>query len=206
MTDASPRPLVVASNNAGKLQEFSTLLGQAGFDIVPQQRLGVSETDEPYASFLENALHKARHAARHTGLPALADDSGLCVDALRGAPGVHSARYAATPGTPRSDAANNHKLVQTLQGQSQRGAAYVAVLVYVRHAEDPRPLVAEGVWRGEFIDTPHGNHGFGYDPHFFLPALGKTAAELTPGQKNRLSHRAQALRTLLKLLRAQPPG
>jgi len=208
---SSHRRLVLASNNPGKLREFSALLGKAGLRIVPQGELGVPETDEPYATFVENALHKARHAARHTGLPALADDSGLCVDALHGAPGVLSARYAASIGGERSDAANNRRLIQELAGNPQRTAMYVAVLVYVRHADDPRPLIAEGTWRGKIVDAPRGAHGFGYDPHVFLPTLGKTAAELSPAQKNRVSHRARALRALLKSLQtergigAQPP-
>jgi len=196
-----PSTVVLASNNPGKLKEFSALLGKAGLNIVPQGELGVPEADEPYTTFVENALHKARHAACHTGLPALADDSGLCVDALRGAPGVLSARYAARAGGERSDAANNRRLIQALAGQTWRSAMYVAVLVYVRHADDPRPIIAEGTWRGEIVDTPRGHNGFGYDPHFFLPARGKTVAELGPALKNRLSHRAQALRALLKTLR-----
>jgi len=195
--------VVLASNNPGKLKEFSALLGKAGLHIVPQGALGVPEADEPYATFVENALHKARHAARHTGLPALADDSGLCVDALHGAPGVLSARYAASRGGERSDAANNHRLMQDLAGQTWRDAMYVALLVYVRHADDPRPIIAEGTWRGRIVDAPRGQHGFGYDPHFFLPERGKTVAELGPALKNRFSHRAQALRALLKTLRAE---
>jgi len=197
-----PHPYVLASNNPGKLREFSALLGKAGLRIVPQGELGVPEADEPYATFVENALHKARHAARHTGLPALADDSGLCVDALHGAPGVRSARYAVCANGQRSDAANNRRLIQELAGHARRTAMYVAVLVVVRRADDPRPIIAEGIWCGEIIDTPRGTHGFGYDPHFFLPARGKTAAELGPALKNRLSHRARALRALLKTLRA----
>jgi len=197
-----PSTIVLASNNPGKRKEFSALLSKAGLHIVPQGALDVPETDEPYATFVENALHKARHASRHTGLPALADDSGLCVDALHGAPGVLSARYAASAGGERSDAANNRRLIQALAGQTGRSAMYVALLVYVRHADDPRPIIAEGTWRGEIVDTPRGHNGFGYDPHFFLPARGKTVAELGPALKNRLSHRAQALRALLKTLRA----
>jgi len=194
--------VVLASNNAGKLREFSVLLGTAGLRLVPQGDLHVPEADEPYGTFVENALHKARHAARHTGLPALADDSGLCVDALAGAPGVLSARYAQAAGGERSDAANNRKLIQDLAGQTQRSAMYVAVLVFVRSACDPRPLIAEGTWRGEIVDTPRGANGFGYDPHMFFPALGKTAAELDPAEKNHFSHRGQALRALLAALRA----
>jgi len=197
-----PHTVVLASNNAGKLREFSALLGTAGLHIVAQGDLHVPEADEPYTTFVENALHKARHAAQHTGLAALADDSGLCVDALGGAPGVLSARYAAQNGGARSDAANNAKLIHDLAAHTQRSAMYVAVLVFVRHARDPRPLIAEGTWRGQIIDTPRGTQGFGYDPHMFFPALGKTAAELSPAEKNRLSHRGQALRALLAALRA----
>jgi len=205
--DKSINRYVLASNNVGKLKEFSTLLEPVGLHIVPQGALGVPEADEPYATFVENALHKARHAARYTGLPALADDSGLCVTALHGAPGVHSARYAAQAGGARAnDAANNRKLIRDLAGATQRTAMYVAVLVYLRHADDPRPVIAEGTWHGEIIDTPRGHHGFGYDSHFFLPARGKTAAELAPALKNRLSHRAQALRRLLKALGAESRG
>jgi len=192
---------VLASNNPGKLREFAAILKKINLHIVPQSALGVPPAEEPYATFIENALHKARHAARHAGLPALADDSGLCVAALHGAPGVFSARYAAGAGGKPSDAANNRRLIEELTGQTQRAAMYVAVLVYVRHADDPRPIIAEGTWRGEIIDTPRGNNGFGYDPHFFLPTLGKTAAELSPALKNRLSHRARALRALMKNMR-----
>lgn len=193
--------VVLASNNAGKLQEFSAILAQADIHMVPQGDLEVPEADEPYVTFVENALAKARHASRLTGMPALADDSGLCVDALNGAPGVHSARYAALhQGGAKSDAANNRLLVQKLAACSDRTASYVAVLVYVRSADDPRPIVVEGSWDGEIIDQPRGSNGFGYDAHFFLPELGKTAAELSPDEKNRLSHRAQALQILLQAL------
>jgi XTP/dITP diphosphohydrolase len=194
--------VVLASNNAGKLKEFSAILGRAGIAMVAQGDLGVSEAEEPFATFVENALAKARHACRQTGLPALADDSGLCVDCLGGAPGVYSARYALRNGGEKSDAANNRYLVQTLAEQGDRSASYVAVLVYLRSADDPRPIVTEGIWRGEIIDTPKGASGFGYDPHFYLPDLGKTAAELDPAEKNRRSHRAQALVKLLQALRA----
>lgn len=171
--------------------------------MIPQGELGVEEAEEPFATFVENALAKARHASQQTGLPALADDSGLCVDALGGAPGVYSARYAALDGGEKSDSANNRKLVQALATQQDRSASYVAVLVYVRSAEDPRPIIAEGVWKGEIVDTPVGEHGFGYDPHFYLPDLGKTASELAPEVKNRYSHRARALRALLEALSGQ---
>ncbi|AEC19736.1 HAM1-type NTP pyrophosphatase [Pusillimonas sp. T7-7] len=193
--------MVLASNNAGKLKEFSSILAQAGIAMVAQGELGVSEAEEPYATFVENALAKARHASRYTGLPALADDSGLCVQALEGAPGVYSARYAAMAGGEKSDAANNRHLVAQLASQADRSACYVAVLVYVSSADDPRPLIAEGIWPGQIIDQPRGANGFGYDPHFFLPELGKTVAELEPAQKNAQSHRAQALQVLLRALR-----
>lgn len=193
--------VVLASNNAGKLNEFSTILGPAGIDMVAQGSLGVAEADEPFHTFVENALAKARHASAHTGLPALADDSGLCVEALDGAPGVYSARFAALNGFEKSDVANNRYLVDRLAGEKNRRACYVAVLVYVRSANDPRPIIAEGVWQGEIIDTPRGTNGFGYDPHFWVPALGKTAAELAPEEKNAISHRGQALQQLLARLR-----
>ncbi|AOB31544.1 nucleoside-triphosphate diphosphatase [Bordetella sp. H567] len=192
--------VVLASGNAGKLREFSALFAPLGIELIPQGQLGVPEADEPHCTFIENALEKARHASRLTGLPALADDSGLCVDALGGAPGVYSARYASLKGGEKSDAANNAMLVRELAGQPDRRACYVAVLALVRAADDPRPLVGEGAWYGEIVDIPRGDHGFGYDPHFHLPALGKTAAELAPADKNAVSHRAQALRELLAKL------
>lgn len=194
------KKLVLASNNAGKLREFQRLFSTLDVELVPQGQLGVSEAEEPHATFVENALAKARHAARATGLPALADDSGICVPALGGAPGVYSARYA---GEPKSDARNNEKLVQALQGQSDRRAFYYAVLVLVRHADDPRPLIAEGRFDGEVIDTPRGEGGFGYDPHVFVPALRKTVAELTPEEKNPISHRGKALAELMAKLQAE---
>jgi len=192
--------VVLASNNAGKLREFSAILGQAGLAMVAQGELGVPEAEEPFATFVENALAKARHASRLTGLPALADDSGLCVDALNGAPGVYSARYAAMAGGEKTDSANNSRLVAQLAGVQNRCACYVALLVYVRSADDPTPIIAEGRWRGEIQDTPLGANGFGYDPHFFLPDLGKTAAQLSPAEKNAVSHRARALQSLLARL------
>lgn len=193
-----PRTIVVASNNAGKLKEFSEMLAPIGIELRAQSEYGVPEADEPYLTFLENALAKARHASRLTGLPALADDSGICADALDGAPGVQSARYA---GEPKSDARNNQKLITDLAPHADKSASYYCVLVYVRYADDPKPVIAEGSWQGEIIATPRGNNGFGYDPHFWIAALNKTAAELEPEEKNQLSHRGQALRALIEKLR-----
>ena len=189
--------VVLASNNAGKLKEFSAILAEAGIDMVAQGELGVPEAEEPHVTFVENALAKARHASRITGLPALADDSGLCVQALDGAPGVYSARYAAMAGAEKSDAANNQHLVAQLKPHENKSACYVALLVYVRSADDPLPIIAEGLWHGQIVDEPRGFNGFGYDPHFYLPDLGKTVAELDPVQKNSQSHRARALQLLL---------
>ncbi|MDQ0142444.1 RdgB/HAM1 family non-canonical purine NTP pyrophosphatase [Cupriavidus necator] len=195
--------LVLASNNPGKLREFGALLAPLGFDVVTQGELGIPEAEEPFATFVENALAKARHASRLAGLPALADDSGVCVQALDGAPGVYSARYAQMAGQAKSDMANNAYLVSQLAGKHNRHAYYYCVLVFVRHAEDPCPIIAEGVWHGQIVDTPRGAGGFGYDPHFLLPGLDKTAAELSPEEKNRVSHRAQALRALAARLQAE---
>ena len=189
--------LVLASNNRGKLAEFSQLLMPLGFELRTQGELGIEEAEEPHVTFVENALAKARHAARASGLPALADDSGICVPALGGAPGVHSARYA---GEPKSDAANSTKLVETLAAHANKSAYYYCVLVYLRHADDPQPVIAEGRWQGEIIATPRGQGGFGYDPHFYLPELDKTVAELTAEEKNHRSHRGQALRVLIEKL------
>ena len=189
--------LVLASNNAGKLKEFAQLLEPIGFELHPQGEFNVPEAEEPHATFVENALTKARHASRLTGLPALADDSGVCVNALGGAPGVYSARYA---GEPRSDARNNEKLVADLADKADRSAYYYCVLVYVRHPNDPQPVIADGRWNGEIIATPCGKNGFGYDPYFFIPSLGKTVAELAPAEKNAISHRGQALRALVEKL------
>jgi XTP/dITP diphosphohydrolase len=197
--------VVVASNNAGKLREFAAMLGDAGIALVAQGELGVAEAAEPHPTFIENALAKARHATTLTGLPALADDSGLCVHALGGAPGVHSARFALDAGGEKSDAANNARLIAELQGKSDRRAYYYCVLVLMRHANDPEPLVAEGRWHGEIIDAPRGSNGFGYDPHFFVPALAASAAELDPIVKNAHSHRALALRALVTRLAGEKP-
>jgi XTP/dITP diphosphohydrolase len=192
------RTLILASNNSGKLKEFGELLAPLGFDVRPQGQFDVPEADEPHPTFVENALAKARHAARLTGLPALADDSGVCANALGGAPGVRSARYA---GEPKSDARNNQKLVDDLAAHADKSAYYYCVLVFVRHADDPQPVIAEGRWNGEIRAEPSGQGGFGYDPHFWLPALSKTAAELSAPEKNRLSHRGQALRLLIEKLK-----
>ncbi len=192
------RTIVLASNNSGKLKEFNAMLAPIGFEVHAQGEFNVPEAEEPHLTFVENALEKARHAARLTGLPALADDSGVCANALGGAPGVLSARYA---GEPKSDARNNQKLIADLAGQTDKSAYYYCVLVLVRHADDPRPVMAEGRWAGEIIAMPRGQGGFGYDPYFWLAALGSTAAELSSEEKNRLSHRGQALRTLVEKLR-----
>ena len=192
------RKLVLASNNAGKLKEFRELLATVGFDVHAQGEFNVPEAEEPHVTFVENALAKARHAARLTGLPALADDSGICVKALGGAPGVYSARYA---GEPKSDARNNEKLIANLEPHDDKSAYYYCALVFVRHADDPQPVIAEGRWDGEIVAKPRGQGGFGYDPYFWLPTLGKTVAELTAEEKNRLSHRGQALRALVEKLR-----
>ena len=188
------RTVVLASNNAGKLAEFFSLLSPLGLALRKQSELGISEAKEPHVTFVENALAKARHVAQLSGLPALADDSGVCVPALDGAPGVFSARYA---GEPKSDARNNQKLIHDLYAHEDKSAYYYCVLVYLRHAQDPQPMIAEGRWDGEIIATPRGENGFGYDPHFWIAALNKTAAELSAEEKNQLSHRGQALRALI---------
>lgn len=191
--------LVIASNNQGKLREIGELLAPLAIDVVPQSAFNIGEADEPHITFVENALAKARHASRCSGLPALADDSGICVSALGGAPGVNSARYA---GEPRSDERNNLKLIEALKNQMDRRAYYYCVIVLVRHADDPQPVIADGSWHGEIIDSPRGTGGFGYDPYFYLPEFGKTSAELTAEQKNQISHRGQALAKLVELLQA----
>ena len=190
--------LILASNNVGKLKEFSQILAPIGFVLHPQGEFNVPEADEPHATFVENALAKARHAARLTGMAALADDSGICANALGGAPGVWSARFA---GEPKSDARNNDKLIAELAGHADKSVYYYCVLVYLRHADDPQPVIADGRWDGEIVATARGAGGFGYDPHFWLSALGKCAAELTAQEKNALSHRGQALRSLVGKLR-----
>lgn len=192
--DLLDKKIVIASNNAGKILEFKTLFQPLNIEVIPQSALDIAEAEEPYCTFIENALAKARHASRQSGLPALADDSGICVKALNGAPGVHSARYA---GEPKSDARNNEKLIADLVGVSDRSAYYYCIIVLVRHAEDPQPVIADGQWHGTIIDKPCGQSGFGYDPYFFVPELNQTAAELTADQKNQISHRGQALNQLM---------
>ena len=194
--------LVLASGNAGKLREFRRLLVPLGIDVIAQAELGIEETDEPHSTFVENALAKARHACAHSGLPALADDSGVCVDALDGAPGVTSARYA---GEPRSDARNNAKLIAALRGASRRSAHYYCVLVLMRSADDPEPIIAEGTWHGTIIDEPRGTGGFGYDAFFQDDVTGLTGAEMPRDQKNEHSHRGKAMRALLARLAAVMP-
>lgn len=189
--------IVLASNNAGKLREFAKLFATLDIEIVPQAELGVSEAEEPHHTFVENALAKARHAARATGLPALADDSGICVAALGGAPGVYSARYA---GEPKSDARNNEKLLAELGARNDRRAWYYAALVLVRHADDPQPVIADGVCLGEVLTAPQGDGGFGYDPLFWLQQFGKTVAEISADEKAQISHRGKALRALIAKL------
>ena len=194
--------VVVASNNPGKLRELKALLAPLGIELAAQGELGIGEADEPHGTFIENALAKARHASRASGLPALADDSGICADALDGAPGVHSARYATPPGGANNDQANNRRLVAELTGHPNRAASYYCVLVLLRAYDDPQPIIAEASWAGRVIDAPRGSAGFGYDPYFLLPELGRTAAELDPEHKNRISHRGQALHALVARLRA----
>jgi XTP/dITP diphosphohydrolase len=197
------KQLVLASNNPGKLREIAALLAPLAIEVIPQSRLGIAEAEEPHDTFLENALAKARHASRASGLPALADDSGLCVDALGGAPGVHSAYYAGREGSREErDARNNRKLLAGLG--EERKAHYACVMALVRSEEDSRPLVADGIWRGEIARAPRGSNGFGYDPLFLLPGRGLTAAELPAQEKNRISHRAQAAARLLELLKLAP--
>jgi len=190
------KQLVIASNNPGKLREFQRMLAPLGIEVLTQAQLGISEAEEPHCTFVENALAKARHVSRESRLPALADDSGICVEALGGAPGVISARYAGD--NPKSDQKNNEKLLREMEGVVDRRAHYYCVLVLVRHADDPQPLIAEGEWHGEIFREERGDGGFGYDPMFWLPQLGKTAAELTHDEKVQISHRAKALQVLLQ--------
>lgn len=187
--------VVVASGNPGKLAEFERLLAPLGFDCVPQSALGVEDAEETGLTFVENAVIKARHAAHATGLPALADDSGLCVDALGGAPGLYSARYAGPQADP---GANIAKLLDELKGRpdAERGAYFHAVIVLLRHRADPRPLIAEGSWHGRILETARGDGGFGYDPVFLDPERGLSAAELDPATKARVSHRGRAVDAL----------
>jgi XTP/dITP diphosphohydrolase len=196
------KKIVIASNNAGKLKEIQHLLEDTGIEVVPQSHFNIPEAEEPYCTFIENALAKARHASLHSGLPALADDSGICVDALNGAPGVHSARYACeTESTPKSDERNNQKLLSALQQHAQRSAHYYCVMVLVKYPDDPQPIIAEGIWRGEILQAPRGDGGFGYDPIFLDTITDQTGAELPMDIKNRISHRGKALQHLLQKIK-----
>lgn len=197
------KKLVLASSNPGKLREFRQMLAPLGLEVVPQAELGITDAEEPHATFLENALAKARHASRQAALPAFADDSGICSAALGGEPGVHSARFAGpgAGGRGDQDQRNNEELIRLLRGKADRRAHYYCVIVLVRQPDDPEPLIAEGRWHGEVIDTPRGGNGFGYDPHFLVPHVGRTAAELLPEEKNAISHRGQALAQLVSRLR-----
>ncbi len=187
--------IVIATGNVGKLREIQQLLTPLAIEVLPQSGFNIPEADEPYFTFIENALAKARHTSLHSGLPALADDSGICVDALQGAPGVYSARFA---GEPKSDARNNQRLLEALLEEKNRQAHYYCAMVLVRNPEDPQPLIAQGIWRGEILTAPRGEGGFGYDPLFLDPASGKTGAELPLETKNTISHRGQALRDMLQ--------
>ncbi len=196
------RRLVLGSSNAGKLREFRQMLSPLGIEVVPQSEAGIADADEPHSTFVENALAKARHASRGPGLPAFADDSGICVAALGGEPGVRSARFADGAGAREDqDRRNNEKLIAALKSEKDRRAHYYCVVVLVRHAADPEPLIAEGRWQGEILAAPRGTGGFGYDPHFFLPELGRTAAELMPDEKNAISHRGRAMQRMVEMLR-----
>lgn len=191
--------LVLASHNQGKLKEIQALMQSVNIHVITQAALNIAEVPEPHCTFIENALAKARHASLQSGLPALADDSGLCVDALAGAPGVYSARYACEHETDaKSDSANNAKLLNALANQTNRKAHYYCVLVLVKYATDPQPIIAEGCWHGEILTTPRGEGGFGYDPLFLDIASNQTGAELPLEVKNRISHRGQALQQLLQ--------
>ncbi|MAT92537.1 MAG: non-canonical purine NTP pyrophosphatase, RdgB/HAM1 family [Halioglobus sp.] len=200
MQSSPTSPVVLASGNAGKLREFSQVLAPLGLELLPQSQFDVPEVAETGLSFVENAIIKARAAAAHTGLPAIADDSGLEVDYLQGAPGIRSARYSGA-----GDAANNAKLLRALDGvpAEQRGARFQCVLVYMRHADDPTPLVCQASWEGRILDEAAGDGGFGYDPLFFVPDQGCSSAQLDPALKNRLSHRARAGAALYEALRAR---
>jgi XTP/dITP diphosphohydrolase len=193
------KKLIIASNNPGKLREFQFLLQPLGIEVLTQAQLNIEEAEEPHFTFIENALAKARHVSRLSGLPALADDSGICVTALDGAPGVFSARYAGDD--PKSDQRNNDKLLQAMHGVKDRRAHYYCVLVLLHHADDPQPLIAEGEWHGEIGYEERGEGGFGYDPLFWLPEFGKTSAQLEREQKHEISHRGKALKVLLEKLK-----
>jgi len=195
------KSVVVASGNAGKLKEFESLLAPLGLIVIAQGQLNIPDAPEPHPTFVENALAKARHASALSGMAAIADDSGLCVRALDGEPGIYSARYAQGVDGERSDLANNQKLVRALNNATDRTAWYVAVLVFLTRPDDPQPLIAEANWYGQIVDQPMGEYGFGYDPHFYLPEQSCTVAQLEPSLKNQLSHRGQAMQKLLAQLR-----
>ncbi|MFN7095173.1 MAG: RdgB/HAM1 family non-canonical purine NTP pyrophosphatase [Burkholderiales bacterium] len=188
------KQIILASNNPGKIREFQAIFSQRGIEIIPQAQLNIPEVAEPFPTFIENALHKARHCSQHTGLPALADDSGLCVNSLGGRPGIYSARYA---GEPKSDTSNNLKLLQDLAPFADKSAYYYCALVLIRQPLDPQPIIAEGTLTGLIINAPRGSSGFGYDPYFYLPEYHQTAAEIPPALKNQISHRGQAINNLL---------
>ncbi len=200
--DIVQHDIVLASNNGGKVREINQMLAQAGVRVRPQGEFGIDEAEETGLSFVENAILKARHASAASGLAAIADDSGLEVDALHGAPGIYSARYA---GAGSGDAANCDKLLAALKGvpEAERGARFQCVMVYMRHAEDPTPLLCQGTWEGRILEAPRGNNGFGYDPIFYVPGQHRSSAELDASTKNALSHRGQALTQLVRRLRAE---
>jgi len=193
------KKLVIASNNPGKLREFQQILSPLGFEVITQAQLGIGEAEEPHHTFVENAIAKARHVSRESGLPALADDSGICVNALHGLPGVISARFS---GFPKSDERNNRALLEAMKPHTDRRAHYYCVLVLMNSAGDPQPLIAEGEWHGEIAHQERGEGGFGYDPLFWLPELGKMSAELTHDEKHAISHRGRAMKVLLGKLKS----
>ncbi len=192
------KQIVIASNNKGKLEEFAKIFTEFNIEVIPQNVMNVPEIDEPYITFIENSLHKARHCAKHTGLPALADDSGICVPALQNKPGIYSARYA---GIPKSDLNNLNKLLEDMKKLDNRKAYFYCSLVFVRNHEDPQPIIAEGIFHGEITTIARGTHGHGYDPIFLIPELAKTAAELSSEEKSRVSHRGLAMQLMTKRLK-----
>ena len=197
------KKVVIASNNSGKLKEFTHLFEPLEIQVFPQSVFNVAEVEEPFQTFVENALVKARHASKQTGLPAVADDSGICVDVLNGRPGVYSARYA---GEPKSDQRNNQLLIENLRTKQDRRAHYYCIIVLVRYADDPQPIITDGSWYGRIVLEPRGTGGFGYDPYFYLPDLGKTAAELPIEDKNLISHRGKALMRLTRYINEEALG
>lgn len=192
------KKIVIASNNQGKIREFKQIFASFGIEIISQSELNVPEVEEPFITFVENSLHKARHCSKHTGLPALADDSGLCVSALDGVPGIYSARYA---GEPKSDQANINKLLLTLKNEKLRSAYFYCSLVFVRNESDPQPIIAEGIFEGQIATQQSGTNGHGYDPIFYLPQYESTVAEIDENIKNKISHRGKALSQLLSKLK-----